>query len=378
MSLPVMTIEGDVVAVQSHWTNDGSRIVTEATIRPAEGADVVVSQMGGTVDGIGMITMPGPAILSLGMTVAVAAHRDVDLVQAEHIVVDSVKVSAYPPDFVRSGPSPGGHYFYWQSGCVFVTADSAGTKALTADQAFSIIDASIATWNTGAGSCSYLKIMEEGRQALEVSGKDHINLIKFRDTVWGRPAVDGDPSHSYAGQAAGITTVTYIDDPKNPRDGEIVDADIEINGVDFAISVNGQSMGPLTKPAAELQNTLTHELGHLQGLEHTCRVGTDPARIDNLGNPVPLCGATSDNKITEATMYPFQDPGETKKETLTDDDIQGICQTYPTNMDPKSCAPVPLHGAGCACNTSTRPEASFLLAGSVLLLLRRRRPSRGA
>src|SRR4051812_30889787 len=92
MSLPAMTIEGDVVAVQSHWTDDGSRIVTEATIRPAEGADVVVSQMGGTVDGIGMITMPGSAILSLGMTVAVAAHRGVDLVQAEHIVVDSVKV----------------------------------------------------------------------------------------------------------------------------------------------------------------------------------------------------------------------------------------------------------------------------------------------
>jgi len=375
MSLPVMTIEGDVVAVQSHWTNDGSRIVTEATIRPAEGADVVVSQMGGTVDGIGIITMPGPAILSLGMTVALAAHRDLDLAQVEHVVVDSVKVSAYPPSYVRSGPSPGGHPFYWASGCVFVTADYAGTKALPADQTFPIIDASIATWNTGTASCSYLKIMQEGHQALEVSGHDHVNLIKFRDTVWGRPAVDGDAAHMYAPAAAGITTVTFVDDPKNARDGEIVDADIEINGVNFAISVNGQSMGSGT--TAELQNTLTHELGHLQGLEHTCLASGDPPRTDGAGNPVPLCGLATDNKITEATMYPFQDPCETKKETLTDDDIQGICGTYPTAKDPRNCEAVPLSSAGC-CSTSNRPEASFLLAGSVLLLLRRRRSSRSA
>ncbi len=374
MSLPVMTIEGDVVAVQSHWTNDGSRIVTEATIRPAEGADVIVSQLGGTVDGIGMITMPGPAILSLGMTVALAAHRDLDLAQEEHIVVDSVKVSAYPPSYVRSGPTQSGHYFYWKSGCVFVTVDAAGTTALPADQTFSIIDASIATWNTGTASCSYLKVMEEGRKALDVSGHDHVNLIKFRDTVWGRPAVDGDPPHMYAPAAAGITTVTFVDDDKSPRDGEIVDADIEINGVNFAISVNGQSMGTGIK--AELQNTLTHELGHLQGLEHTCLSPSDPQRVDNLGNPVPPCGLATDNKITEATMYPFQDPGETKKESLSDDDIQAICDIYPTSKDPKTCEHVPLASGGC-CSTSDRPEASFLLAGSVLLLLRRRKSARG-
>ena len=374
MSLPVMTIEGDVVAVQSHWTNDGSRIVTEATIRPAEGADVVVSQLGGSVDGIGMITMPGPAILSPGMTVALAAHRDLDLAQEEHVVVDSVKVSAYPPSYVRSGPTASGHYFYWKSGCVFVTVDAAGTTALPADQTFPIIDASIATWNTDTASCSYLKIMEEDRKALDVSGHDHVNLIKFRDTVWGRPAVDGDPPHMYAAAAAGITTVTFVDDPKSPRDGEIVDADIEINGVNFAISVNGQSMG--TGTLAELQNTLTHELGHLQGLEHTCLASGDPPRIDNLMNPVPLCGLATNNAITEATMYPFQAPGETKKESLSDDDIQAICDVYPTNKPPTTCEPVPLSSGGC-CSTSDRPEASFLLAGSVLLLLRRRRSARG-
>jgi len=378
MSLPVMTIEGDVVAVQSHWTNDGSRIVTEATIRPAEGADVVVSQLGGTVDGIGMITMPGPPILSLGMTVAVAAHRDLDLAQAEHIVLDSVKVSAYPPSYVRTGPTKAGHFLHWESGCVFVTVDDAGTTALAGDQEFSIIDASIATWNDDAASCSYLKVMDEGKQALEVSGKDHINLIKFRDTVWGRPAVDGDPARPYAGAAAGITTAVFVDDGTSSRDGAIVDADIEINGVDFTIAAS--SADPPTKGClAVLQNTLTHELGHLHGLEHTCLAGGDPPRVDNRGNPVPPCMIGFDPPtIANATMYPFQTCGETKKEVLSPDDIQAICDVYPTNKDPKTCEPVPLHSAAGCCSTSNRPEASFLLAGSVLLLLRRRKSSRGA
>src|SRR5512140_827909 len=184
MSLPVMTIDGDVVAVHSYWTDDGSRIVTEATVHTSQGEDVVVSQLGGSVDGIGMITMPGPEPLVLGMKVALAAHRDVDLSQQEHVVVDSTKVFAYPPGYVRTGPTKAGHSLYWESGCVFVTVDAAGTTAIPGDGEFPIIDASINTWNNDTASCSYLKVMNEGRKALEV-GNDKVNLIKFRDTTWG-------------------------------------------------------------------------------------------------------------------------------------------------------------------------------------------------
>ena len=255
MSLPVMTIEGDVVAVHSHWTNDESRIVTEATIRTPDGSQVVVSQLGGSADGLGMITMPGPPILEAGMTVALAAHRDLDLAQTEHIVVDSVKISAYPPSYVRSGPTKAGHPLYWESGCVFVTLDSAGTTALPKDQTFSIIDASIATWNDDTATCSYMKVKDAGKQSLEV-GNDHVNLIKFRDTTWGRPAVDGDAPRSYAAAAAGITTATYVDDG-GPRDGAIVDADIEINGVNFAISAGGQTSTRACPPAIRSGSTRT-------------------------------------------------------------------------------------------------------------------------
>jgi len=381
----MMTIDGDVVAVHSHWTDDGSRIVTEATVRTSEGADVVVSQLGGSVDGIGMITMPGPELLVLGMTVAIAAHRGVDGEQHEHVVLDSVKVLAYPSSYVRTGPNKAGKSLFWESGCVFVTVDAAGTTAIPGDDELAIINASIDEWNNRTADCSYLKVINEGRKALEV-GNDKVNLIKFRDTPctcedgtrptsWGcRPAVGKDPAHCYAPQAAGITTAIYVDQATSSRDGAILDADIEINGVDFAITVNGQSMGSGIK--SELQNTLTHELGHLLGLEHPCRFGNDPPRVDNLGNPVPTCiqGLDPPN-IADATMYNFQTEGETKKETLEPDDIAAICETYPISEDPGTCDPVRKTVGGC-CSASDHPGVSLLLAGStVLLLLRRRKTS---
>jgi pregnancy-associated plasma protein-A len=375
MSLPVMTIEGDVGAVHSHWTGDGSRIVTEATIRPPEGADVVVRQAGGSVDGIAMISMPGPVILELGMTVALAAHRDVDLAQHEHVVVDSVKVLAYPPDYVRA-LTKNGRPFYWESGCAFVTVDAAGTTALPDDQVVSIVDASMATWNNDTATCSYLKLKGDGRKALEVACKDYINLIKFRDTVWAAPAIGDDPPVIHDPGAAGLTTVTYV--REGPQEGAIVDADIEINGVNFAISANGETMSDPTRCKAELQNTLTHELGHLLGFAHTCQGPGQPQGVDNHGDPVPSCGLVfPGNPIADTTMYPFQDCGEIKKATLEADDIQAVCDVYPVSNDPRTCDRVSFSG-GCCSASGDRPEASLFLAGSVLLWLRRRKASRDA
>jgi len=119
-----MTVEGQVTDAKSHWTGDGSRIVTEATVHTDAG-DVVVSQLGGTVDGLTMRTMPGPEILAVGMTVQVAAHEDLDLGQRLHVVVDDVAVkSIATPYFVRTGPTKAGHYLFWESGCIFMNVAS--------------------------------------------------------------------------------------------------------------------------------------------------------------------------------------------------------------------------------------------------------------
>jgi uncharacterized protein (TIGR03382 family) len=368
-----MRVSGTVTSAVARWTADGSRIVTESVVHTAAG-DVAVSQLGGTVDGLTMRTFPGLYILQPGMDVDVSAHGDVDLSMQPHIVVDDVVVK-YAPYFVRTGPTKAGHDLYWESGCIFVTVDSDGTKEIAGDDEFPIVDASIQTWNTDCASCSYMQVKNQGKSAqpMEV-GNDGINLIKFRDSSWCRPAVDDDPARCYPDAAAGITSAVYIDDGSNSRDGAIVDADIEINGVDFAISVNGTTLGTQSCDA-ELQNTLTHEVGHLHGLAHTCQTPNDPANTDNLGNPVPLCGGTLPTTITEATMYPFQDCGETKKETLETDDISGICDTYPTAMDPGTCSPVKPPGGGC-CSASGDGSGALVLGGLVAGVLGRRRRRR--
>ena len=364
-----MYVEGTVQETTSRWTDNEDRIITEATVMTPAGP-VVVSQLGGTVDGLTMRTFPGPDILEPGMEVAIDAHEDFDLARRKHVVVDGVKVLAAPENFVRTGPTKAGHYLYWESGCIFMTVDADGTKEVSGDGEFAVVDDSIKTWNDDTASCSYMVMMDAGKKAMEV-GKDHVNVIKFRDQSWCRPAVDNDPARCYDHAAAGITTATYIDDASSSRDGAIVDADVELNGVDFAIAVNGQTLG--TAPCkSELQNTLTHELGHVHGLEHTCLAAGDPMRIDGSGNKVPSCATSLGNPaITEPTMYNFQDCGETKKETLEPDDINAICTIYPIAKDPKTCEPVGSTG-GC-CSTGGGPAGPAMLLGFVLLGLRRRR-----
>jgi MYXO-CTERM domain-containing protein len=369
-----MTVVGDVVDTHARWTADGTRIVTDATIRTPEG-DVVVSQLGGSVGGLGMRTFPGPELLQRGMQVSLDARASLDLSRREHISVDGVRVTGVPPGFVRTGPTGNGKYLFWESGCVFVTVDINGTNQVNGDAEFDAVDSSIAEWNGNVASCSFMQLQQTGRLASEV-GRDNRNLIKFRDTTWCRPATKDDPARCYSPSAAGITTAVFVDDASSDRDGEIVDADIELNGADFAITHDGQTTGT-NSCRSEITNTLTHELGHLLGLEHPCLAGGDPQREDGNGDPVPACSSTNDPAILDATMYNFQDCGETSKATLSQDDIDAICAIYPPAEDPGVCAPVG-EEKGC-CNSSTAPVSSTLLMALGIMLgfvvLRRRRTS---
>jgi hypothetical protein len=367
-----MTVTGMITDVTSRWTEDGSRIVTEATVHTDAG-DVVVSQLGGSVGGIGMRQWPSPEPLVRGMRVTVAAREAFDLSARRHVVVDSTKVLEYPSGYVRTGPTEAGAYLYWSSGCVFITMDDAGSADVAGEIEFPVIQAALDTWNNGTASCSFMQLRNEGRRAMEV-GRDNVNLIKFRDVSWCRPATKDDPARCHPESAAGITTATYVDDPQSTRDGQIVDADVELNGVNFSIAVNGQTLGSASC-ISDLQNTLTHELGHLLGLEHTCLAPGDPPRIDDTGGAVPSCNNATAT-IQEATMFNYQMCGEVKKATIEQDDIDAICGVYPMAEDPGACEKVD-DDPGC-CSATRDPRASLLMAllvgiGVVLPRGRRRR-----
>ncbi len=82
------------------------------------------------------------------------------------------------------------------------------------------------------------------------------------------------------------------------------DVDIVFNGDDFSWSTSGES-GKM-----DVQNIATHEIGHFLGLDDLY--------------------SSSDS---EATMYGYAAPGETKKRTLTEDDKNGIRFLYPKMGD---------------------------------------------
>jgi hypothetical protein len=118
----------------------------------------------------------------------------------------------------------------------------------------------------------------------------------------------------------GLTTVTY-----STSTGEILDADIEINGL---MPISGVHPGP---GQYDLQSILTHEVGHFLGLTHS-HVGLDDQCRDG------------------ATMCPTYDPGSEDFRTLADDDIAGICEIYPPDRDaPPNCDPTPLRGFSPEC-----------------------------
>ncbi|MBC8131659.1 MAG: hypothetical protein H7X95_01655, partial [Deltaproteobacteria bacterium] len=167
---------------------------------------------------------------------------------------------------------------------------------------------------------------------------DRQNNVVFRDSNW---CADSDPDCSDT--ALMITSVfarTW---------GEIVDADIEINSQHF----NWGDLESTTAGGArhDLQNALTHEIGHLIGFDHTCWNGqTLPRPLDQFGVAVPRCDAAElSDEAHASTMFSSADPGDMTKRSLEGDDLQGVCDTYPRNApNHLACAMPGEGGGGCA------------------------------
>lgn len=107
-----------------------------------------------------------------------------------------------------------------------------------------------------------------------------------------------------------LTTLTY-----STCTGQIVDADIEVNAAQFALTVTDNPTGS----TVDVRNTMTHEVGHFLGLDHS---------LD-----------------AKATMYKQAPNGEVSKRTLTQDDVNGLCCLYqdgaPTVLPDAICEGAP-------------------------------------
>lgn len=305
---------------------------------------------------------------------------------AAWLVSASLALSSASWGYVRSRTEKG-TAVAWPGSCVFIQPDSGGTPDLSDEQLFQTVQRSIANWQNRTTGDAYLKLMYDAPAPLEAH-LDGINTIKFRQDRWCHPNDEQQKDVCYPPIAAGITTVFYVPDG-HPGAGTILDADIELNDINFTFAILPTTERP--RPGtdlADLENTLTHELGHLQGLDHTCKdESTPPAEVDENGQPPPDCSdlgelpPAQEQKIVEATMYNSAAPGETKKRSPEADDIAGVAAAYPPDRDPMKCKRTDLKeikrmlGSG-GCSYGGHAAAGLrglLLLTLVALLLRRRR-----
>jgi hypothetical protein len=280
--------------------------------------------------------------------------------------------------FVRY-KTPSGAAFFWPQTCVPLSAypDSLtavnGNMELSPTQIMTAATTAALQWGADSNACTFLHInVTQQSGAAPAARLDYKNTLTFRTETWA--ASDG---MLYDPMALAITSV-FTD----KSTGQIKDGDIEVNALNFSwadLVVNPS----LASSSQDLQNAITHEMGHLIGLDHTCYVaglaGSPP--LDNSGQPIPSCDDASE-AVRDTTMSAVALRGDTGKRTLAPDDVAGVCDIYPVAMDPMSCptedvAPPSMEACRCdaggARGHATAGAASLL---ALAALVRRRAPRR--
>ncbi|MBI4508311.1 MAG: hypothetical protein HY698_01660 [Deltaproteobacteria bacterium] len=349
-----------VLAERTSWNEARNFIYTELTIERDDGRVETIRIPGGVVGDVGMVQFD---LRVGGMPVG-----------WDPVLVNYVRTRT------KSGTP-----LRWAKSCVHVTPDEPGTTDIEGTREFEVVQQVLSHWETATMACSYLNFVLKEPSPGEV-GFDGVNRIKFRENTWCRPATSKKPEECYDSQAAAITTLFFRDKPGASDDGIVLDADIEMNAVHFAVAVNGQTLGQ-GDGISDLANTLAHEVGHLVGLDHTCWDGNGTRPTDHKGVAVPSCFPVDalPAEVKDATMYNFAESAETKKATLEKDDIAGFCGIYPIASDPGKCEPALDDNSGW-CNVTGAPRAGAtsralgwrwaLLGLAVPLCFRRRRGRR--
>ena len=143
----------------------------------------------------------------------------------------------------------------------------------------------------------------------------------------------------YSEDALAVTLVTL-----NARTNVLLDADVAFNAEAHHFRVLPDVVKD-ERRFDDVQNTITHELGHVLGLMHNAA-------------------------LVDLVMYPSAPPGEILKRSLKADDRDGLLSLYGTEPEaPARPALLPVVG----CSATSSPPAWLALAALGLLLLRRPR-----
>lgn len=219
------------------------------------------------------------------------------------------------------------------------------------------------TWQAQMNQCGNLGFEEGSRTTSRkvgyFRGETNENIVLFRtsrcsDTVAKTdscvPDDDCGNAHDcwqFSQGAIAITTTSF-----SPSSGRILDSDIELNSpgflfttVDAPICASGRS--DTNCVATDVQNTGTHEIGHLMGLGHS--------------------------SLSSSTMSAHAEPGETSKRVLDLGTQQFVCDVYPKGRVSKTCVtPVLPDSLGKQAGCQSAPGALWALAALAMGLARMR------
>ena len=233
--------------------------------------------------------------------------------------------------YVRS-LTPAGKPYFWDRTSVALRGYPQEMPTMTPEQIAAAALGATVVWtkrDPTLASCTYLDLdmsmatLEDERPDPK---NDHVNNLIFHHTSWCPPGVT-NIDDCYDAAALALTSVTSV-----IKTGEIVDADIEVNALNY-------TWGDITSMPAtgthDLQNALTHEMGHFIGLDHTCWNGdtSRPRPVDNTGMEIVEC-ARAPQAIRETTMFASAAPGDVSKRTLAPDDQLAVCEIYAVGHEP--------------------------------------------
>lgn len=195
----------------------------------------------------------------------------------------------------------------------------------------------LATWSHPAIADTVVSLqLSSENVADELAKRDGHNRIIMRSGAWCRDPAQMLDCHDPTQLA--LTTWFVRSHPGQPDDGQILEADTEVNTIDhsFAIIPSGPVAARDYLDDYDLASVLTHEAGHFIGLAHNCRGPEDQLLLDDQGNLSPECSSAAAQlpAIYDGTMYPSMDSVDVRQRSLTSDDVRAVCEMYPPGSLP--------------------------------------------